>query len=91
MLDLVSLLVPAQTLHPPQDRGPSFSGWPSMNKGGAVSGYVGMWLPRILARIFVLENLGRIEDFAKTFRKFIKESTVKTLCDELKEVIEGHE
>jgi len=48
-----------------------------------------MLLPGILARIFVLENLGRIDDFARAYAQHIGESTMKTLCNEIKDLLEG--
>jgi len=48
-------------------------------------------LPRILARMFVLENLDEIEDFARAYAQRIGESTMKTLCDEFKGLLEGVE
>jgi len=68
----------------------SFSGWSSMNKGGSVSG---MWLLGVLAGVFVLENLDRIDDFAKIFGGCVGESTMMTLCKELMnllKVVEDH-
>jgi len=52
-----------------------------------VEGYGGGLHP-LLLRTLVLENLERMDDFAKIFEKYIGESTMKTLCKELKELLE---
>jgi len=60
-----------------------------MNKGGPCQGYMGMWLPGVLARMFVLENLEMIEDFTKAYAQHVGALTTKALCSELKDLLEG--
>jgi len=43
----------------------------------------------VLAWMFVLEDLSRVEDFAKAYARHIGESTMRSLCDELKGLPEG--
>ncbi|MCF3652630.1 MAG: hypothetical protein L2C94_000390 [Aigarchaeota archaeon] len=50
-----------------------------------------MWLTGVLARVFVLENLVRIDDFAKAFGRCVGESTMRALCSELKDLLEEDE
>jgi len=52
-------------------------------------GYVGIWLPGVLAGIFVLENLGGIEGFARSYAQHLGESMMRTLYKELKDLLEG--
>jgi len=49
-------------------------------------GICGDVVARDLARLFVLENLGGIENFARAYAQHIGESMIKTLCDELKDL-----
>jgi len=50
---------------------------------------MGMWLPGVLARMFVLENLERIEDFTKAYAQHVGALTMRALCSELKDLLEG--
>jgi len=53
----------------------------------------GCGLHSVLLRTFVLENLKRMDDFAKTYAWYVRESTMITLCKELRnllEVVEDH-
>jgi hypothetical protein len=77
----------------------AFSGWSSRNKGrpvlssivlvwvvglrGFIEGY-GDRLHPVPAGTFVLENLGRIEEFVRAYAHYVGASTMKALCDELK-------
>jgi len=48
----------------------------------------GYRLHPVLARMFVLENLDRAEDFASSHGRYVGESTMKALCDKLKDLLE---
>jgi len=48
-----------------------------------------MWLPGVLAGIFILENLGGIEGFARAYAQHLGESMMRALCKELKDLLEG--
>ena len=48
-----------------------------------------MWLPGTLARLFVLENLGGVGDFARAYARHVGESMVRAPCGELKDLLEG--
>jgi len=43
----------------------------------------------VLLRTFDLENSERIDDFARAYAHHAGESTMKALCDELKDLLEG--
>jgi hypothetical protein len=45
----------------------------------------------ILARTFILENTGRIEEFAKTYDSYIGTTTIRALCDEFRSLLEGED
>ena len=53
-----------------------------------IKGYGGGLHP-VLLRTFVLENLERIEDYASAYAQYVGATTMRALCDELKEVFEG--
>ncbi|MCF3653354.1 MAG: hypothetical protein L2C94_004240 [Aigarchaeota archaeon] len=40
-------------------------------------------------RTFVLENLGRMDDFARAYAQYVGVTTVKTLCGEPKRSVGG--
>lgn len=42
----------------------------------------------VLAGMFILENLKRIEDFARACAHHVGESTMRTLCEEPKDLLE---
>jgi len=44
-------------------------------------------LPRVLARVFVLENLGRIDDFAKIFGRCLGASMMRAMYSEPKDLL----
>jgi len=46
-------------------------------------------LPGVLAGIFILENLGGIEGFARAYAQHLGESMMRALCKELKDLLEG--
>jgi len=48
-----------------------------------------MLLPGVLARVFVLESLERMNDFAKIFGGCVGESTMRVLCEEFESMLEG--
>ena len=54
-----------------------------MNKGGLVLGDVGMWLPGFLARLFVLESLDGIDDFANAYAQQINDEGAMQRAQEL--------
>jgi hypothetical protein len=39
-------------------------------------------------RIFVLENPGRVEEFARAYAHYVGASTMRALCGELKDLLE---
>jgi hypothetical protein len=47
-----------------------------------------MLLPGILARLFILENLDRIDGFVRAYAQHVGESTMRALYDELKDLLE---
>jgi len=53
-----------------------------------IEGYGG-GLHLALLRTFVLENLEWIDDFARADAQYVGATTMKALCDELKEVLKG--
>ena len=52
-----------------------------------IEGYRSVLHP-VLMSTFILENLGRIDDFAKTFGRCIRESTAKALCGGFRSLLE---
>jgi hypothetical protein len=42
----------------------------------------------ILARTFILDNFGRIEEFARAYAQHVGASTMRTLCDEPRDLLE---
>jgi len=51
--------------------------------------WYGGGLHPVLLRTLVLENLERIEDFAKAYAQYVGASTMRALCGELKDLLEG--
>jgi len=43
----------------------------------------------VLMRAFALKNLERIEDFARAYAQHVGASTLRALCEELKDLLEG--
>jgi hypothetical protein len=39
-------------------------------------------------RTFILDNFGRVEEFARAYAQHVGASTMRTLCDELKDLLE---
>ena len=56
-----------------------------------MSGIWGVLLPGILARLFVLENLDGIEDFADAYAQHVGESMMRALYSELRSLLEAAE
>jgi len=55
-----------------------------------VSGiHVKVLLFGVLARLFVLENLGRIDYFARAYVQHVRDSIMRVLCGELRTLLEG--
>jgi len=45
-------------------------------------------LAGVLARMFVPENLERVEDFARAYAPHVGELTMRVLCEEPKDLLE---
>jgi hypothetical protein len=50
-------------------------------------GYGGRLHPALM-RTFVLENPGRVEELARAYAQHVRASTMKALCDKLRDLLE---